>query len=152
MLEQRWNNYIKRLESFQTKKEKNANFSIDEKFDCISKPQNAELYDVLLNKIHMWPFSKYPKIPLELIANGKEKFEYAAIEEQVRCLLNIIRLLGSEKYGADLRLLGGAATSGTSKVSVRLSGWKKRYTDVRIIDQSASGLFERRGENLLELL
>lgn len=152
VLDQRWASYVKRLESFQSKKEKNSNLSMDEKFDCISKTQNTELYDVLLNKMNMWPFSKYPKIPLDLIANGKEKFEYAAIEEQVRCLLNIIRLFGSEKYGADLRLLGGAATSGTSKVSARLSGWKKRYTDVRIIDQSASGLFERRSENLLELL
>ena len=32
-----------------------------------------------------------------------------------------------------------------------MSNWR-RYSDVRLLDESASGLFSKRSENLLELL
>ena len=53
---------------------------------------------------------------------------------------------------ADLKNLGESSSSGITKLSLNLSNWKKSYTDVRIVDQSASGLYESLSENLLELL
>ena len=38
------------------------------------------------------------------------------------------------------------------RLSSALVNWKKAYSDVRIIDQSASGLFAAASMNLLELL
>ena len=53
---------------------------------------------------------------------------------------------------ADLKCFNESASSGITKLSMNLSNWKKNYTDVRIIDQSASGLFETVSDNLLDLL
>ena len=53
---------------------------------------------------------------------------------------------------ADLTAIGGVASAGVSILSSMISNWKKNYTDVRIIDCSASGLFETVSDNLLELL
>lgn len=37
-------------------------------------------------------------------------------------------------------------------MSSKLSNWTKKYSDVRILDTSASGVFSTRSGNLLELL
>ena len=56
--------------------------------------------------------------------------------------------------GCDLTLIGGktrsASTVNFSSISFKLE--KRSYTDVRIIDQSASGLWEVVSENILEYL
>ena len=70
---------------------------------------------------------------------------------QNHILLQIQGIFGRMKQ-ADLKYLDESSSSGISKISMRLSNWKKNYSDVRIIDQSASGLFEKASENLLELL
>lgn len=52
-----------------------------------------------------------------------------------------------------MTLIGGKTHSAaTVSFSSTISNWKKNYTDVRIIDQSASGLWEKQSQNLLELL
>ena len=52
----------------------------------------------------------------------------------------------------DLSIIGGGPQAGKVGLNSSLSNWKKHYKDVRIIDQSASGLFEHSSENLLALL
>ena len=53
--------------------------------------------------------------------------------------------------GCDLTLIGGKARSAsTGNFSSIMSNWN--YSDVRIIDQSASGLWEVVSENILEYL
>ena len=55
--------------------------------------------------------------------------------------------------GCDLTLIGGKAHSAaTVSFSSIISNWKKNYSDVRIIDQSASGLWEVVSDNILEYL
>jgi CRISPR-associated endonuclease Csn1 len=71
--------------------------------------------------------------------------------EQSYILLQIQGLFGRMKQ-ADLKALRESSSSGITAPSLNLSNWKKLYTDVRIIDQSASGLFETVSGNLLELL
>ena len=73
------------------------------------------------------------------------------IFEQTGILLQIQGILGRMKQ-ADLKYLNESSSSGIIKLSMNLSNWKKNYTDVRIVDQSASGLFETVSDNLLELL
>ena len=53
---------------------------------------------------------------------------------------------------ADLKDFKESVSSGQTALSLNLINWKKNYTDVRIVDQSASGLFEKMSENLLDLL
>ena len=65
--------------------------------------------------------------------------------------MDILGLFGRIQ-SADLTSIGGVAKAGVATLSSTLSNWKKNYADVRIIDQSASGLFEKVSDNLLDLL
>lgn len=111
-----------------------------------------ELYALMTEKMGVWPFAKIPNNQTVTLKNGAVKFAVLDEMEQVKTLMNILRLFGSGAGGVDLESVGGKKASGARTLSSNLSNWKKQYTDVRIIDQSASGLFERRSENLLELL
>ena len=69
------------------------------------------------------------------------------------CLMQILQLFGRMTVGCDLTGIGGAGrAASTVGFSAYISNWKKNYSDVRIIDSSASGLHERVSENLLELM
>ena len=47
-------------------------------------------------------------------------------------------------------MVGGAKFGGALNLSQNISNWN--YSDIRIIDRSASGIFEKRSQNLKELL
>ena len=53
---------------------------------------------------------------------------------------------------ANLKPIGGVESAGVATLSSKISNWAKTYKDVRIIDTSASGLYESRSCNLLDLL
>ena len=143
--------YIKRLESFAQKRKQNANVVYSEKFDVISKAENLKLYDYYIQK---WIASLYkyrPANPVDTLVNGRDKFINLPIDSQVTVLLSIQGLFG-RCIKADLSYIGGASSAGVASLSSSLSNWKKNYTDVRIVDQSASGFFEKVSDNLLDLL
>lgn len=152
VLGEKWNTYIKAMERFQEKQQSNKLVVLDEKHDHISREKNMELYALMTEKMGVWPFAKIPNNQTVTLKNGAEKFAVLDEMEQVKTLMNVLRLFGAGAGGADLENVGGKKASGARALSSNLSNWKKQYTDVRIIDQSASGLFERRSENLLELL
>ncbi len=145
--------YIKKLDSFNNKHKKNENIVWDELFDGISKENNKALYMHCMKKIATWPYNKRPGglVVSEKIKKHVDDFNNLEIYEQVTILLQIISIFG-RTYQIDLKELKESSHSGIAKLSLNLSNWKKQYTDVRIIDQSASGLFEKMSENLLELL
>ena len=59
---------------------------------------------------------------------------------------------GRSSQGIDLTPIGGVKSAGVPFLSSALSNWKKLYADVRIVDPSPAGLFERASVNLLTLL
>lgn len=143
--------YIKRLESFEKKRKKNSNIVFSEKHDRISTEKNLELYDYYMDKIKNKLYKNRPTNPYDIIVKGRERFIMLPPEQQVTVLLSIQGLFGRANK-VDLSLIGGGTSIGKTRLSSSISNWKKNYTDVRIIDQSASGLFEKVSENLLELL
>lgn len=144
--------YIKRLESFENKKKKNENIFFSEKYHEITAEQNIALYDCFIEKMKNPPYRYRPANPCETLEKGREKFIALTAEEQIPVLLAILGLFGRAK-SADLTAVGGAGQTGVAALSSLLSNWKKSYTDVRIIDQSASGIFEKISDvNLLDLL
>lgn len=147
-----WELYIKAMERFQEKKKVNKAIMLDPQRDHISREKNVELYHLMAEKMETWPFSKIPNNQADALKAGAEKFAALDEAEQVTVLMNVLRLFGAGAEGADLRAIGAGASAGKKTLSVNVSNWKKRYRDVRIIDQSASGLFENCSENLLELL
>lgn len=143
--------YLKKLESFENKRKKNDNITLNEKFDGISKERNLDLYDCYIEKLQNTQYKYRPANPLGFLTAARSNFICLAIEEQVSVILKIQGLFGRSAT-ADLTAIGGVALAGAAKISSTISNWKKNYTDVRIIDQSASGLFEKVSENLLDLL
>lgn len=144
--------YIKRLESFAEKKKKNPNIVFSEQFDGITAEQNLALYDTYIDKLQNTVFEHRPTSPLETLLKGREKFVALSPEEQVPVLLAILGLFG-RAIKADLEKIGGAKGAGEMALSSSISNWKKNYTDVRIIDTSASGLYENISpDNLLDFV
>lgn len=153
--------YIKKLESFDKKQKENSSIKANEKFDGISKELNNALYDYYIDKLQNTPYKYRPgsKATHDKLAKGREKFQNLSPEQQVSVLLSIQGLFG-QAVSVNLSSIAEQPVSGSKKdtsvgqatLNVNLSNWKKDYTDVRIIDQSASGLFEKVSENLLDLL
>lgn len=148
----RWEVYIKALDRFTAKQKDNKAIVLDEKHDHITRKENEELYALLTEKMGNWPFSKLPNNQAKTMKAGETKFAALDTAEQVTCLMNTLGLFNAGAGGADLRAVGGSKSSGEKALNMNVSNWKKNYSDVRIIDRSASGLFESRSENLLELL
>ena len=147
-----WEKYIYNLETFNKKRvAENLSHSKKEE-DAITKEKNLQLYDLYTEKFDSHPYKKRPANPAETLKKGREKFEnLEKIEDQIEVLLQIQGLFGRINSG-NLIAIGGVENAGVATLSSKLSNWKKNYTDVRIIDQSASGIYETRSENLLDLL
>lgn len=148
-----WEGYIKRIEAWVNKKEKNKNLKLDEIFDGISKEKNLCLYDLLLDKVEAGIYSIPFSSQIDVLKNGRVIFDSLDAEEQINVLLNIILLLKSGRSGTcDLKLINGSKNAGIYLVSMKLNNWKKNFSNVRIVDISPSGIYEKKSQNLLELL
>ena len=143
--------YVKKIESFDKKKKGNASIVWNETFDGISESKNLLLYDCFIEKLRTAPYKYRPANPIDSLIKGKTKFQSLLPDKQANVLLQIQGLFG-RAIKADLTPIGGVASAGVATISSSLSNWKKNYTDVRIIDQSSSGLFEKESGNLLDLL
>ena len=147
-----WNGYIKKIEKLVDKVKKNSSYVYDEEYDVVNLKDNLKLYNIYVDKYKNTIYKKRKNSPLELLEQGIGKFEKLNIFEQCQVLLNVHATFGRMSGGTDLSLIGGKKKSAVTTISVNVVNWKKDYSDVRIIDQSPSGLWERRSENLLELL
>lgn len=143
--------YVKRLEAFAQKRREGATIRPDALHDHITVEENLALYDLLCGKLTASIFAKCPGNIAETVTGGRERFAALPVEEQITCLLSIVSWFGNVPT-CDLESIGGTKKSGVKLLNSRLAAWKKRYSDVRIVDVSASGLFQSRSENLLELL
>jgi CRISPR-associated endonuclease Csn1 len=151
-LSSEWEKYVKALEGFQNKREKNKNLLPNEAYDGISREKNLCLYKILAAKLGEWPFVQFPRNPQEILLKGIDLFAEQELVDQISCLLNIIQLMGPGSTGVDLKGCGSKGSAGKKVLSNKLSNWENSYSDVRIIDESASGLFSHSSENLLDLL
>ena len=145
--------YIKKIENISGKISKNSNYTPDEKYDGISAEKNMVLFDQLMKLINDGIYSKLPGGKLSVCTGGRATFEKLDIEKQLDCLKNIILYLKTNRAGTcDMESAGGKSHEGNLVISANISNWKKKYADVRIIDRTASGLFECRSDNILKLL
>ena len=143
--------YIRKLESFDKKRKTNANIVLSSSFDGITTEQNVALYDYYIKKLQNTPYKYRPANPVESLTKCRARFIDLSPSVQVGVLLQIQGMFG-RLVKADLTPIGGVASTGVTALSSSISNWKKNYRDVRIIDQSASGLYETSTCNLLELL
>lgn len=145
--------YIKKLESFHNKQQKNKELKVDGIFDGINKEANCLIYEFLQGKACSKPYCKMEQIAKlkKVLDDGKEKFMSLPLHEQVISLLNILDVFKSWRNApCNLSLIGGKGKSAVMTVPLRLSAWKA--CDVRMVEQSAGGLFTSKSQNLLEFL
>ena len=149
-----WIYYISKLEKYFEKSSNNNNYIYDEEYDKISALKNIELYDLFINKYQNSIYNKRLGKMLEILINGRERFIELNINEQTNILLNILDTFGRNgTAGVDLRDINGSKNAGaTNTLSATISNWAKNYSDVRIVDMSPSGIWEKQSNNLLELL
>lgn len=151
---QEWIYYLSKLEKYVEKITRNGKYIYDKKFDKVNRIDNMKLYNLYIQKYENTIYSKRINKPIEILKNGKEKFENLSINDQVVTLLNIHATFGrSATGGIDLKKIGGSGKSASMvNFSSIMSNWAKNYKDVRIVDISPAGIWEKQSDNLLELL
>lgn len=148
-----WQFYLKKLESFVKKISDNPKYIYDEIFDEVSTANNIKLYDIYVDKLENSIYKKRVNNPIDILKKGRERFITLDVKEQAKALINIHQVFGRIAGGCDLSLIGGVSkAAATGGFSSTISNWAKNYSDVRIIDSSVSGLWEKESQNLLEML
>ena len=74
------------------------------------------------------------------IKKGYDKFVNLTTEEQIKLLIEIIKLTCVGIVKADLRLIGASEKSGTMKINKNITDAKECF----LINQSVTGLYENR--------
>lgn len=153
MIGKKWEAYVKRLERFEEKKAENKRIILHEEYDGISKVLNSELYSLLADKVINGIYGSAFAAVAETLSTGKDKFEKLSGEEQVKLLCTLVLLLKSGRAGScDLTLIDGKGAAGVYNVGAKISSWKKKFSNVCLIDMSASGIYETVSANLLDFV
>lgn len=149
----KWEAYVKKIERFEEKRAKNKLITLNEEYDGISKESNVELYNLLSNKVINELYESAFGALKEVLDSGKNEFKKLVGEEQVKLLSTLVLLLKSGRAGScDLTVIGGKGATGVYKIGTKLSVWKKKFTSVRLVDMSASGIYESVSGNLLDFI
>lgn len=141
--------YIKAVSSYIDKSDKGSKFKPGEAFDVLS---NLKVYDEIAKKCISEPFSKISKLAEagKKMEEGRDKFAELSIIEQMKTLLLLVDVLKTGRINTcNLKPVGGVESYHTERMSAILKNSK--YSDIRIIDQSPTGLYEKKSNNLLEL-
>lgn len=148
-----WKYYIKKLEVLVEKVNGNPKYVYDETYDKVSEEKNIELYDKYMEKLEKSIYSKRINNPIAILKAGRCRFVQLDVIAQAKSLLNIHQIFGRLAGGCDLTAIGGTGkAAATVNFSSTVSNWSNKYKEVRIIDSSASGLWEIKSQNLLDLL
>lgn len=139
--------YAKALEKTAEKLAYDKNYKVTELFNKITPEKNLELFEYFAEKIGEKPFSRIPGVKIVLDENEKTKFCNLTVNKQIEYLNNLILYFKTNRPGG-IKING--ITTGRLYISANLSNWK--YNDIRIIDRSASGVFEKVSGNLKEIL
>ena len=146
-------NYIKKIEKYIEKRKLNINIKLDEKYDGINYESNQMIYNILVEKAQCSIYKTMFGSLVEGLENAKGIFEQLSLEEQCLCINSLINVFKTGRSsGCDLTLIGGKKQAAVCTVSSKVSNWGKNYKYVKIIDESASGIFRKESENILEWL
>ena len=144
--------YLRHLERLHEKVKSNPNYPHSERYDKVTAGDNLRLYDIYVDKLQNSIYNKRPNSPIQTLLSGRECFINLPLFDQVKVLLTIHGVFAGLGGGLDLTSIGGTSTGGSTTLRAMVSNWKKYYKDVRIVDASPSGLWEKRSFNLLTLV
>lgn len=135
--------YVKAVESFVRKTDKNRDIGYSQE-ETVSAEKNLMLFDLLVEKYGKKPYSMRPESGLKKLTDGRDTFVRLDVKEQCRTLMSILSHFNRTAL-ADTNLKLGR----NCRLNANVNNWK--YSDVRIVDRSPSGLWKRESVNLKEL-
>lgn len=142
--------YMKKISSFIAKKKVNKSLVINS-YTGITVEDNISAFDVLVEKMQSSPFKVFFHKIGTKVANGRDKFISLSVDEQTTALFYILMLLKTGRStGCDLTLINESGQAGVLTLNSDFSKIKDKKT-IYIIDQSPTGLIERKSLNLLDL-
>jgi CRISPR-associated endonuclease Csn1 len=110
------------------------------------KDTNIQIYKKIVDKFNTRMFKNRPTSPAKNLKTWSDKFEHLEIYNQVIVLNELLKLFKNTNGNANLKLLGGATSSGNILMLKNFSNKK----EVILVNQSPTGLFEKR-INLLKI-
>lgn len=113
-------------------------------YDKISSEENLRLYDLFVAKLEKTVYNIRLSAQANNLMNAREKFIRLSIENQCKCLKEILNLFTCNKVLADLSIIGLKKNAGVIRTSRTVSN----YQSAHLINQSVTGLFETQ-RNLL---
>lgn len=136
--------YCKRIFTLVTDKGNRITHSAE--YYKIDVSSNVDLFDYLLSKATMEPYSLLPSADalVNNLSKGREKFVGLDAISQAVVLNEILHTYQCNPTGSNIKEIGGSAAAGINTVSKKLP--KRDDKAVAIINQSPSGLFEYREE------
>ena len=142
--------YMKKISSFIAKKKVNKSLVINS-YTGITEEKNILAFDMLAEKMQSSPFKAFFHKIGTKVSNGRDKFISLSVDEQATALFNILMLLKTGRStGCDLTLINESGQSGVLTLNADFSKIKDKNS-IYIIDQSPTGLIERKSPNLLDL-
>lgn len=142
-------NYIKSVVSYLEKSDNGVKFKPGSNFNA---EQNLLIYDEITEKCLKRPFSTLKKFVEsgEIMKRGRDKFIELQLVDQLKALLQLIAVLKTGRIApCNFEYVGGVKSFVTGRMPALLSN--TGYIDIRIIDQSPTGLYEKKSDNLLKL-
>lgn len=135
--------YIKNLSKFVERDDtfrkfnRNSTLTIT-KFDDIDTERNTSLFDLLVRKLENTVYSRKLKKQGDDLLENRDVFIGLSLEEQSKLLLEVLKLLRCNRVPSDLSALGKAKSAGMLTTNSQIS----TYQDVKLINQSPTGVFE----------
>ena len=148
-----WQFYVKKLERLVEKQKSNSKYIYSEEYDYINQNDNIKLFDIFYDKMINSIYKLRPNLPIKALEDGREIFTNKTEIDQAKCLINILSVFGRMTGGCDLTIIKGKPTAAsTVNFSSMVSNWIKKYKTAYIVDSSVTGFWEKKSENLIELL
>lgn len=143
--------YMKKIEKANEKLIQNPKYTVTERYDGITSENNTESFEYMAGKINSKFYEKLPGAAFKITDEQRELFGKLSVDKQIKCMTNMALYLKTNRAGTcDMTMLDGKKGAGAIYLSANISNWK--YDDIRIVDRSASGLYETKSINLKELL
>ena len=122
----------------------NEELKINE-YDQITATDNLRLYDLFISKLENTVYKVRLSAQADNLKNVRETFIQMPVEQQCKCLKQILNLFTCNKVKADLSAIGLGSQLG----SIRTSRCISNYQSVWLINQSVTGLFESQRDLLV---
>lgn len=133
-LEQKWINYIKKLENFSEQR-KTVDCQAD-KVKRVSKENNDALYQILMEKHRDGIYRNKPNSMGEKLAKKREKFSGLEVKDQVHVLLELLKVTQCQNISMNAKELLNLSSS-PNVIGKEIT----RQDEFLLINQSVTGIY-----------